>query len=117
MMRCVFDLAAADPAVRNRWRTVQQRRLHQLVALMPRIFPQGGMTDAHNELVVSALGSIGEGFLRDYFINRNDASSRFEYSEAELSEWLATLFYRGLFGNDPPVERLRYSTAVTSLHR
>lgn len=117
LMRCVYDMAGSDRELRDRWHDVQLGQLHPLVELMPRIFPAGETTAAQNELMVSALGSIGEGFLREYFVNRDEALTRHDYSEDELSEWLASLFYRALFGEDPPVERLNYSGPVTTLHR
>ena len=116
-MRCIFQAAAEDPELREKWKGMQQRQFKVLVDLMPSIFPDSELSEAEHELVVMSLGSIGENLLRDYYINRSSVMRKLELSQDELAEWLAVIFYRGLFGSNPPAEKLQYAKRILTLSR
>lgn len=109
LMRCVTQLTDEDEEFRALWRRSYQRQLQQLVVVLPRLFAGNELTDGERWLTVYALGDIGEGLLREYYIERSPEVRAFELSEAEMAEWLAVIFYRGLFLANPPRERLQHA--------
>ena len=117
LMRCITQLTDEDAEFRALWRRSYQRQLKQLVVVMPRLFPESRLSDAQNWLMVYALGDIGEGLLREYYIEHSPEVRRFELSEEEMAEWLAVVFYRGLFLVHPPAERLRHSRRILAIGR
>lgn len=117
LMRCLTQISDANNEFRQLWRRMQYRQLHLLVDLIPRIFPNSELGAAQAEMVVYALGSIGDGMLREYYIDRSESLRQLNLSEEEMAEWLAAIFYRGLFGANPPAEKLHHAQKILSLVR
>lgn len=117
LMRCTTQLTDEDAEFRALWRRSYQRQLQQLVVVLPHVYATNELSDGERWLMVNALGDIGEGMLREYYIERSPEVRRFELSEEEMAEWLAVVFYRGLFLANPPTERLRYAARISSLSR
>lgn len=115
LMRCIRDLANADVAVRERWQAARNRHLLLLADKLPSLFPGAKTSRQQNEVVVYALGSVGETYLHDYFIDRSQATRLHKLSLDELAEFIALLFYRGLFGKNPPAASLQHAGALLGL--
>lgn len=117
LMRCVTQLTDQDAEFRALWRRSYQRQLQQLIVALPRVYVHSDLSDGERWLVVNALGNIGEGMLREYYIERSPEVRGFNLSEEEMAEWLAVVFYRGLFLSNPPQEQLQHAARITSLSR
>ena len=61
------------------------------------------------------LGGIGEHLLSEYYIVRAPALREMELDEAEMTEWISVMFYRALFLENPPPERLKHAVLVAQL--
>lgn len=117
LMRCITDVSTDDARFRELWRTSYHRQLQLLVDVMPRIFPDCALSTGESELVVRALGSVGQDILREYFIERRKELRELKLSDEALAEWLAAIFYRGLFARNPPASALRYAGKILDLER
>ena len=55
--------------------------------------------------------------LRDYFINLDTRLHQEDINHAELTELLTTVFYRGLFLENPPADKLCYTKNLQFMKR
>jgi hypothetical protein len=88
-----------------------------LVERMPRLFPDVRFKRHQALMTVYALAGIGEGLLREYFINRSETLRAADFSIDQFAELLSTLFYRGLFLEHPPGEQLKYTRNLAAMRR
>ena len=117
VMRCLLQMADDDAAFSAALRSAYQEQLMWLVKLMPKMFPDVRFKRHQALMTVYALAGIGEGLLREYFINQSDTLLASNLSEPQLTELLSTMFYRALFLEHPPAERLRYTANLASMRR
>ncbi len=68
-------------------------------------------------MVVYTLAGMGESLLRDYYVNREPALTLEALGVDDIAELLTVMFYRGLFLEHPPVERLRYTRNLQAMRR
>ncbi|MFK8018900.1 MAG: TetR/AcrR family transcriptional regulator [Pseudomonadales bacterium] len=115
LMRCLLQMADEDPAFSAQLRENFVESLHWLVARMPKLFPQAEFTEHQALLLVYSVAGCGEMLLRDYFINHDAALHSKEVSIDELVELLSVTFYRGLFAQNPPAEKLKYTCYVRGM--
>lgn len=114
---CINQFCADDPAFRARWQASYNRRLQLLADVFPYVFPASELAPHEVRLMVHALSGIGQDVLRECYIERNPDLLALQLSEAELAEWLAALFYRGLFARNPPRSQLHHAARILSLKR
>jgi AcrR family transcriptional regulator len=117
IMRCIAQFCADDPDFRERWKRSYNHRLQQLFELFPHMFPASELDPGEARLVVYALGGVGQDVLNETYIERNPRFLALGLSEAEMAEWLAVLFYRGLFAANPPRQQLRHAGKILSIRR
>jgi len=115
LMRCLLQIADEDQAFSAQLRENFVESLHWLVARMPKLFPQAEFTEHQALLLVYSVAGCGEMLLRDYFINHDAALHSKQVSREELAELLSVTFYRGLFAQNPPVEKLKYTKYVSAM--
>jgi len=102
LVRAMNQLADEYPPFRAQLRGFYQAQLELLSAQMPRLFPEAHLTSEESLLIAYALAGIGEAALRERYIVRNPALRSLKLSPEELADWLSVLFYRALFGANPP---------------
>lgn len=117
LMRCLLQMADEDKAFARHIRQSYQAQLQWLVDVMPKLFPDVEFDDDQAFMLIYALSSTGEVLLRDYFVNRDENLRRGEVNTDYLSELLAVVFYRGLFLENPPIEKLTYSKNLSRMHK
>ena len=117
VMRCLLQLADEDPEFSGLLRENYRAQLMWLVDLMPRMFPAVRFRQHQALLVVYALAGIGEGLLREYFINESETLRAADLSVEQLTELLTIMFYRALFLQNPDEEQLHYSRNLTAMVR
>lgn len=109
VMRCLFQLADEDEEFSALLRASFVQQLNWLVSVMPRLFPEAGLSEHQALMVVYTLAASGEVVLRDYFINRDPALTAQALSVEDIAELMSVIFYRGLFLQNPPAEKLHYT--------
>ncbi len=117
IMRCLLQLADEDPEFSAMLRETYRSQLMWLVDLMPRLFPEVRFRRHQALMVVYALAGIGEGLMREYFINESRTLRAAELSVAEFAELLTTLFYRALFLENPDGKQLKYTRNLAGMAR
>ena len=117
IMRCMVQLGDEEPEFGELWRASYHRRLELLARAMPRLFPQAGLCAAQAHLVTTMLAGMGEHLLSEYYIVRAPALREIELGEEEMTEWISVMFYRALFLENPPPERLKHAALVEHLRR
>lgn len=117
IMRCLFQLADEDAEFSAQLRDNWIQQLSWLTALMPKLFPQVEFREHQALMVVYTLASSGERVLRDYYVNSEPRLTAAEMAGDELAELLAVMFYRGLFLENPPAEKLQYCKNLQAMHK
>ena len=117
VMRCLFQLADEDEAFSALLRESFIQQLNWLVSVMPRLFPQAELSQHQALMVVYTLAASGEVVLRDYFINKDPALTAEPLTVEQLAELMSVIFYRGLFLQNPPAEKLTYTKNLQQMVR
>ena len=94
-----------------------RQQLMWLVDLMPKLFPDVRFRKHQALMVVYSLAGIGEGLLREYFINNSRTLRAAQLSVEQFSELLSTMFYRALFLQHPPTKQLKYTRNLADMVR
>jgi len=117
LMRCLLQMADEDKAFAAQIRLGYMEQLNWLVKLMPKLFPKADFDEHQAFLVIYTLGSSGDMILRDYFINHDERLSAQPIDRQQLTELLTTVFYRGLFLENPPSDQLAYTRNLQYMKR
>ena len=115
VMRCLLELAEEEPEFAALMRDSYGRQLELMAVVMPGMFPESEFTEDDCFLVLNALGGLGDNLLRGYFVQKNKRLVKTKRSRDELAEIIATLFYRGLFLQNPPAEKLQYMKGISHM--
>jgi AcrR family transcriptional regulator len=117
VMRCLLQLADEDEAFSGMLRENYRNQLMWLVELMPKLFPQTRFKKHQALMVVYSLAGIGEGLMREYFINESKTLRAADLSVEQFAELLTTMFYRALFLQHPDEKQLKYTRNLTAMVR
>ena len=117
VMRCLLQMADEDIEFSTLLREAYREQLMWLVELMPRIFPAVSFSEHQAMMVVYSLAGIGEGLLREYFINQSRTLRAADLSVEAMAELLSTMFYRALFLENPSQQQLHYTRNLASMAR
>ena len=117
VVRCMLQLADEDPEFSGMLRGNYRNQLMWLVDLMPRLFPEVTFDKHQALMVVYSLAGIGEGLLREYFINESKTLRAADLSVEQFAELLTTMYYRGLFLENPDPDQLEYTRNLTGMAR
>lgn len=115
--RCLLQLADEDPEFSHFLRQHFIEQLGWLVNKMPRLFPRARMSEQQRLLVVYTLAGTGETLLRDYYINREPALTSASLSVEDMAELISVIFYRGLFLENPPLEKRKYTRKLERMRK
>ena len=117
IMRALLQLADENEDFSALLRKNFVQQLSWLTRQMPKLFPDAKMSEHQAMMVVYALAGTGETILRDYYINHEPVLRAKELSVEEMTELITVMFYRGLFLQNPPVEKLRYTNNLSEMKR
>ena len=117
IMRCLLQLADEDPEFSSMLRQTYREQLMWLVELMPRMFPEVKFREHQALMVAYSLAGIGEGLIREYFINESRTLRSAKLSIEEFAELLSTMFYRALFLEHPDANQLDYTRNLSEMAR
>jgi AcrR family transcriptional regulator len=115
VMRCLLQLADEDSDFSAMLRENYRGQLMWLVDLMPKLFPEVRFRKHQALLLVYSLAGIGEGLIREYFINESKTLRAADLSVEEFAELLSTMFYRALFLEHPELKQLKYTRNLTGM--
>ena len=117
VMRYLLQLADEDPAFGALLRDNYRSQLMWLVEQMPRLFPDVRFGAHQALMVVYALAGIGEGLLREYFINQSQTLRAAALDTEAFAELLTTMFYRAMFLEHPDPDKLLYTRNLAGMCR
>jgi AcrR family transcriptional regulator len=117
VMRCLLQLADEDQAFSGMLRENYRNQLMWLVDLMPKLFPEVVFKKHQALMVVYSLAGIGEGLIREYFINESKTLRAAKLSVEQFAELLTTMFYRALFLQNPEQGQLNYTGNLAAMTR
>jgi len=117
IMRCLLQLADSDEGFSQMLRSNFIRQLGWLTGQMPKLFPAAALSEHQAMMVAYTLAGTGETILRDYYINRESVLVGEKLSVEEMAELITVMFYRGLFLENPPVEKLRYTAKLQHIRK
>ena len=117
VMRCLLQLADEDAAFSGMLRDNYRNQLMWLVDLMPKLFPDVRFKKHQALMVVYSLAGVGEGLIREYFINESKTLRAADLSVEQFAELLTTMFYRALFLQHPDEAQLKYTRNLAAMVR
>lgn len=117
VMRCLLQMADEDVEFSAVLRDSYRQQLMWLVKLMPKMFPAVEFQPQQALVTAYALAGIGEGLLREYFINHCKTLGEAGLSVAAMTELLSAMFYRALFLEHPPPHKLDYTRNLAKMVR
>lgn len=117
VMRCLLQMADEDEVFSGFLRENYRNQLMWLVDLMPKLFPDVRFRKHQALMVVYALAGIGEGLMREYFINESKTLRAADLSVEQFTELLTTMFYRALFLQHPDEKQLKYTRNLAAMAR
>ncbi len=117
IMRCLLQLADSDEDFSRMLRRNFVHQLRWLTRQMPKLFPTANMSEHEAMMVAYTLAGTGETILRDYYINRESVLIDESLSVEEMAELITVMFYRGLFLENPPAEKLHYTTNLQHMKK
>ena len=117
LTRCLLQLADEDAEFSALLRETYRNQLMWLVDLMPRLFPGVKFMKHQALMVVYSLAGIGEGLLREYFINESKTLRAADLSVEQFAELLTTMYYRALFLRNPEEGQLNYTRNLAGMVR
>lgn len=117
IMRCMLQMADEDAAFSALLRDNYREQLMWLVDVMPKLFPEVEFKRAQALMVVYSLAGVGEGLIREYFINESKTLRTSKLSVEEVAELLSTMFYRALFLQHPDSEHTQYTRNLAAMAR
>ncbi len=117
VMRCLLQMADEDSDFSRTLRDSYREQLMWLVQLMPKMFPTVEFQQHQALQTVYALAGIGEGLLRECFINKSKTLGAAGLSVAQMTELISTMFYRALFLEHPPQHKLEYTQNLAGMAR
>jgi hypothetical protein len=110
-----LQLADEDEEFSGLLREGYRNQLMWLVELMPKLFPDVRFRKHQALMVVYALAGVGEGLMREYFINESKTLRAADLGEEQFAELLSTMFYRALFLENPVENQLKYTRNLTPM--
>ena len=117
IMRCLLQLADEDADFSQLLRNSFIHQLGWLTKQMPRLFPDAGLSGHQAMMVVYTLAGTGETILRDYYVNREKVLTEKKLAAEEMTELISVMFYRGLFLENPPAEKLNYTSRLLAMKK
>ena len=117
VMRCLLQMADEDEVFSGFLRENYRNQLMWLVELMPKLFPDVRFRKHQALMVVYSLAGIGEGLMREYFINESKTLRAAQLSVEQFTELLSTMFYRALFLQHPDENQLKYTRNLAPMVR
>ncbi len=117
LMRNLLQLADEQPSFSRLLRNNFVEQLKWLVTSMPHLFEGSQQSEHERLMIVYTLSASAEVLLRDYYINQVSALVEEELSVEDIAELLSSLFYRGLFLENPPQEKLVHFKQLSTLKR
>lgn len=120
IMRCLIQLSEEVPSFAELWRTSNGRWYQRIAHSVSR---RMGEEDAPSEdiilFAVYAVGGMVDQFLRDLFVFRNPSLELLIRNVApsldDLSELLSIMWYRGIYGCNPPRHNVSVGTDLLRL--
>jgi AcrR family transcriptional regulator len=109
IMRSILQLADEDAGFSKLLRENFIKQLGWLTSVMPKLFPEAKFSEPQAMMVAYTLAGAGETVLRDYYVNREPALLESPLAVEEMAELITVIYYRGLFLQNPPQEKLNYT--------
>ena len=117
IMRCLLQLADEEAEFSALLRENYRDQLMWLVDLMPGLFADVEFKRHQALLIVYSLAGIGEGLMREYFINESKTLRAADLTTEQFAELLSTMFYRALFLENPEQSQLKYTHNLAKMVR
>lgn len=115
VMRSLLELTESEPEFAALMRDSYGRQLELMAAVLPKMFPSSELKEDDWFLILNALGGVGDNLLRGYFVQKDKRLTKTKRSNEELAEIIATLFYRGLFLQNPPEDKLQFVKGISHM--
>jgi AcrR family transcriptional regulator len=117
VMRCLLQMADEDEEFSAMLRNAFREQLLWLVDLMPKMFPDVEFHKHQALMIAYSLAGTSDTLLREYFIDRSNTLRTADLSVEEITELITTMFYRALFLENPPAEKLQYTSNLSGMAR
>jgi AcrR family transcriptional regulator len=115
LMRCLVQLADEVPEFRVLWNmhnTTWTRRIAKSIA---RRLPVSQLSDDFSLSIAYCLGSMVDGLINEVYVIRNSDLRKLLKSPQEAAELLSAIWYRALYLENPPANKLTLTAPLLDL--
>jgi AcrR family transcriptional regulator len=106
LMRCMIQVSDEVPEFGEIWQTANRQWTNSFARYLADQLGPHAVDDNTVTLMAYCLGSMSDGVMHEYYVQRNPDLISAVKSKNELAEVLAKLTYRAVFLADPPSEKL-----------
>lgn len=112
LMRCMLQASDEIPEFGEIWDSSNRQWTASFARYLAEYCKPAGMEPGTVTMMAYCLGSMSDGVLQEYYVQRNPDLLACTPSIAALAEMLAILTYRAVFLSNPPAEKLRTTTGL-----
>lgn len=117
LMRCLVQVADEAPEFRAIWNSHNAMWSSRIAKNIARRFPQGHLSENLSLGIAYSLGAMVDGLINEVYVHQNNDLRRLIKSPLEAAELLSTIWYRALYMENPPVERLTFTAQMHEMNR
>jgi AcrR family transcriptional regulator len=112
LMRCMLQASEEIPEFGEIWKASNRQWTHSFARRLSEALGPERLDRKTSLLMAYCLGSMSDGVVHEYYVQRNPDLADCVESRDQLAEALATLTYRAVFLANPPREKLGAATAI-----
>ena len=115
LMRCLVQVSDEVPEFRAMWNKLNATWSRRIAKNIARRFPEGQLSEEFSLNFAYALGSMVDGLIHEVYVHRNSDLRKLLKSPREIAELLASIWYRALYMENPPAEKLTFTAPLRAM--
>jgi TetR/AcrR family transcriptional regulator, ethionamide resistance regulator len=115
LMRCLVHFDEEEEEFSQIFRRVSLEWNRKVARNIARRCPNSKMSDGQRLIVAYALGGMADNFMFELFVDRNPLVKAELPTAEEAARFLSILWYRALYAENPPEEKLHTFSAFADL--
>ncbi len=112
LMRCMLQASEEIPEFGEIWKASNRQWTQSFARRLSETFGPGKLDGKASLLMAYCLGSMSDGVVHEYYVQRNPDLVGCVESLDQLAEALAVLTYRAVYLGNPPQEKLGAAAAI-----
>ncbi len=115
LMRCLVQVADQVPEFRELWNVHNATWTRRIAKSIARRLPVSQLSEDFSLSVAYSLGSMVDGLINEVYVHRNSDLRKLLKSPLEAAELLSAIWYRALYLENPPANKLTLTAPLLEL--